>query len=50
MDNLKCGNGRALFEGQAGEGLGQKSCRTKVSRIFLQIFVPNFAPNFPRIC
>ena len=33
--------------------LGQKSCRTKVSRIF-RIFVPglapNFAPNFPRIC
>ena len=28
--------------------LGQKSCRTKVSRIF-RIFVPNFAPNFPRI-
>ena len=25
--------------------LGQKSCRTKVSRIF-RIFVPNFAPNF----
>ena len=32
--------------------LGQKSCRTKVPRIF-RIFVPNFAPdfapNFPRI-
>ena len=28
--------------------LGQKSCRTKVPRIF-QIFVPNFAPNFPWI-
>ena len=27
--------------------LGQKSCRTKVSRIF-GIFAPNFAPNFPR--
>ena len=25
--------------------LGQKSCRTKVARIF-RIFVPNFAPNF----
>ena len=25
--------------------LGQKSCRTKVSRIF-RIFVPNFAPKF----
>ena len=25
--------------------LGQKSCRTKVPRIF-RIFVPNFAPNF----
>ena len=25
--------------------LGQKSCRTKVSRIF-RFFVPNFAPNF----
>ena len=34
------------------EILGQKSCRTKVPRIF-RIFVPNFAPgfapNFPRI-
>ena len=28
--------------------LGQKSCRTKISRIFW-IFVPNFAPNFHRI-
>ena len=28
--------------------LGQKSCRTKVSRI-LRIVVPNFPPNFPRI-
>ena len=27
--------------------LGQKSCRTKVSRIF-GIFAPNFAPNFSR--
>ena len=32
--------------------LGQKSCRTKVSRIFrifVPDFAPNFAPNFPRI-
>ena len=32
--------------------LGQKSCRTKVSRIFrffVLNFAPNFAPNFPRI-
>ena len=32
--------------------LGQKSCRTKVSRIFrifVPNFAPNFAPNFPRI-
>ena len=32
--------------------LGQKSCRTKVSRIFrifVPNFTPNFAPNFPRI-
>ena len=31
--------------------LGQKSCRTKVSRnfrIFVPNFAPNFAPNFPR--
>ena len=31
---------------------GQKSCRTKVSRIFrifVPNFAPNFAPNFPRI-
>ena len=27
--------------------LGQKSCRTKVPRIF-PIFIPNFAPNFSR--
>ena len=37
--------------GIASKSLGQKSCRTKVSRIF-RIFVPNFAPifapNFPR--
>ena len=34
------------------EKLGQKSCRTKVSRIFrffVPDFAPNFAPNFPRI-
>ena len=32
--------------------LGQKRCRTKVSRIFrffVPNFAPNFAPNFPRI-
>ena len=32
--------------------LGQKSCRTKVPRIFrisVPNFAPNFAPNFPRI-
>ena len=32
--------------------LGQKSCRTKVPRIFrffVLDFAPNFAPNFPRI-
>ena len=32
--------------------LGQKSCRTKVSRIFRILvpnFAPDFAPNFPRI-
>ena len=32
--------------------LGQKSCRTKASRIFrifVPNFAPNFAPNFPRI-
>ena len=32
--------------------LGQKNCRTKVSRIFgfcVPDFAPNFAPNFPRI-
>ena len=32
--------------------LGQKSCRTKVSRIFrffVPNFAPNFAPNFPRM-
>ena len=32
--------------------LGQKSCRTKLSRIFRCFgpsFAPNFAPNFPRI-
>ena len=32
--------------------LGQKSCRTKISRIFRNFvpnFAPNFAPNFPRI-
>ena len=32
--------------------LGQKSCRTKVARIFwifVPNFAPNFAPNFPRI-
>ena len=32
--------------------LGQKSCRTKVPRIFrifVPDFAPNFAPNFPRI-
>ena len=32
--------------------LSQKSCRTKVSRIFrifVPNFAPNFAPNFPRI-
>ena len=29
-----------------GKVLGQKSCRTKVSRIF-RIFVPDFLPNFP---
>ena len=28
-----------------GKFFGQRSCRTKVSRIF-RIFVPNFAPNF----
>ena len=31
--------------GEQAISLGQKSCRTKVSRIF-RIFVPNFAPNF----
>ena len=34
------------------KSLGQKSCRTKVSRIFrifVSNFAPNFAPNFPRI-
>ena len=30
------------------KNLGQKSCRTKVSRIF-RIFLPNFAPKFSRI-
>ena len=32
--------------------LGQKSCRTKVSRIFRTFvpnFAPNFAPNFPEV-
>ena len=50
---------KAMFEKRAATVevdtfifLGQKSCRTKVPRIF-RIFVPNFAPNvapnFPRI-
>ena len=35
--------------GKQGKILGQKSCRTKVPRIF-RIFVPDFAPEFcPRI-
>ena len=31
------------------KSLGQKSCRTKVSRIFVPNFAPNFVPNFSRI-
>ena len=36
-----------LFE-ELCASLGQKSCRTKVSRMF-RSFGPNFAPHFPRI-
>ena len=39
-------------QGSSPLPLGQKSCRTKVSRsfrIFVPNFAPNFAPNFPRI-
>ena len=42
--NRKSGNAPEFW----AKTLGQKSCRTKVPRIF-RIFVPNFAPNFPRI-
>ena len=50
---MKNGAPRDELENGCGRGsavpyqlrLGQKSCRTKVSRIF-RIFVPNFAPNF----
>ena len=45
-------NGISNSESCSDNTLGQKSCRTKLSRIFgifVPDFVPNFAPNFPRI-
>ena len=41
----RCRNRRCVRLPGAFKFLSQKSCRTKVPRIF-RIFVPNFAPNF----
>ena len=45
-DTSSKGNFKCNILAKAGNPLGQKSCRTKVPRIFW-IFVPNILPNFP---